>query len=439
MNRQLSEYGYIYTRGRYAAIILFLAMVVFSGGWLLQLKLPYMLIVFMTAICCFPAVLRTHFYNLYQEKRFRDADGYLHQMIYSFQRLPKINIALSDTYKIVEGRMKERVGEAMDELQFGVGERIYSDALKHIEAYYSCERIATIHRFMIQVEENGGRYHNSMRVFLEDVDRWEKRIYQLQKEMKGIKRDISIGILISIFLSSASMLISWILKYTSEMSISIEEDILYQIVSTVFFVSSIVFYTYIQVHYRKNWLQESRVERQILYDLKILKRDQNGCRTRLGIRGRTARKRLEEDLYLGFSEWLRNIALNLQEKPLQEAVKESYERCPIVMKDSLENFICAIELDPSDVTPYYTFLEEFRAPDISASVRTLYGLSELDHTNMDEEINKIISRNYEMQDRHEAIRGRDYLSVMKFSEYIPVFFVSLKMGLDMILLISCYL
>ena len=109
------------------------------------------------------------------------------------------------------------------------------------------------------------------------------------------------------------------------------------------------------------------------------------------------------------------------------------------MKESLENFINAIELDPSDVTPYYNFLGEFQVPDISASVRTLYGLSELDHTNMDEEINKMIARNYEMQDRHETLKGTDYLSMMKFSEYIPVFFVSLKMGLDMILLISNYL
>ncbi|MDD3240440.1 MAG: hypothetical protein PHW47_10260 [Lachnospira sp.] len=439
VKRQLSEYGHIYTRGRYVVSMVFLAIVILSGGMLLQLKMECTLVVFVTALCCFPEILRTHFYNMFQEKRYRDVDGYLHQMIYSFQRLPKISIALRDTHKITDGKMKIQVQEAMDELQYGSGQWVYSDALRHIETHYSCERIGTLHRFMIQVEERGGRYHNSMRVFLEDVDRWGKRIYQLQKEMKCVKRDISIGILISIFLSSASILISWILKYTSGMNISIANEPLYQLISTVFFVISILFYTYTQVHHKRNWLQEARLERQISYDLKVLKKCQKTKRRHQGFRGKAVQKRLEEDLYHGFSEWLRNIALNLQEKPLQEAVKESYGNCPIVMKESLENFINAIELDPSDVTPYYNFLGEFQVPDISASVRTLYGLSELDHTNMDEEINKMIARNYEMQDRHETLKGTDYLSMMKFSEYIPVFFVSLKMGLDMILLISNYL
>lgn len=85
--------------------------------------------------------------------RFADVDVYLHQMTYSFIRNPKVNIALQDAYAISSGRLKRCLSRAIEELQYGMGERVYEDALKIVEEEYDCSRIRTLHKFLVSVEE----------------------------------------------------------------------------------------------------------------------------------------------------------------------------------------------------------------------------------------------------------------------------------------------
>ena len=40
------------------------------------------------------------------------------------------------------------------------------------------------------------------------------------------------------------------------------------------------------------------------------------------------------------------------------AIEDTYDTAPVIMKESLEQFIYAIEENPSDVTPYYSFLNQ---------------------------------------------------------------------------------
>ncbi len=65
--------------------------------------------------------------------------------------------------------------------------------------------------------------------------------------------------------------------------------------------------------------------------------------------------RLQEDIYIAFSEWLRDVVINLAEEPLHAAIVETYDSCPAVIKPSLGRFIYALEESPTDVRPYYNF------------------------------------------------------------------------------------
>ena len=58
---------------------------------------------------------------------------------------------------------------------------------------------------------------------------------------------------------------------------------------------------------------------------------------------------------------------------------------------------------------------------------------------MSEVISGLISRKYELVDKHEAQRNQNNISMLKFAEYIPLFIVSVKIGIDMMLVISNYL
>ncbi|MDO5403347.1 MAG: hypothetical protein Q4F11_07895 [Eubacteriales bacterium] len=431
---QINSYGYVYSMKRYILSVMFLFMLVIMGSILFRLRIYCIIVIMIVGILCLPSVIRAQYYVRFQQRRFMDVDVYIHQMAYSFQKTPKISMALEDTYKISDGRLHEIVGRAIDELKYGVSQWVYRDALSIIEEEYGCERIMALHGLMVNVECSGGIYKNYVDVLLSDIDRWVRRVYQSQEEIRKVKRDITIGIVISVLLASTSVFIGWVLKNTSAMSIDISKEMLYQLTSAGFLILSMVFYCYTQIHYKSDWLTFTRTDKQIEYDLKIYM----GRRKR-GVLYKSAAKRIKEDLYGGFSQWLRNVALGLQRRTLQTAIKDSYDSCPCVMKHSLEEFIGALEADPSDVTPYYDFLREFKVPDISASVRTLYGLSEMDCSNIDGAINTLIARNYELQDKYQSLKQTDRLSLMKFSEYIPVFMVSVKMGFDMMLLLTCYL
>jgi hypothetical protein len=152
-----------------------------------------------------------------------------------------------------------------------------------------------------------------------------------------------------------------------------------------------------------------------------------------------ALNRVRRDLYYDFADWLRDVALNLSEESLQMSIEDTYDTCPLLMKKSLEQFIYAIEENPSDVTPYYEFLSEFQVLDISSSVRILYSLTENDDESADKTLQTLILRNYELMEQYETANNKDTISVMQFAEYIPTFFVSVKVAADMLLIISNYL
>ncbi|MBS6329660.1 MAG: hypothetical protein KH425_08955, partial [Prevotella bivia] len=60
------------------------------------------------------------------------------------------------------------------------------------------------------------------------------------------------------------------------------------------------------------------------------------------------------------------------------------------MKEPLEKFIYDIELNPSDIKPYYEFLSEFNVMDIQSAVRMLYSIGDLDKDSMNQTINALV-------------------------------------------------
>ena len=144
------------------------------------------------------------------------------------------------------------------------------------------------------------------------------------------------------------------------------------------------------------------------------------------INKQNSKKRVIANLRNSFSDWLRNVALNLENKPLIAAIEDTYDDCPYIIKLSLDDFIRDIEANPSDIKPYYEFLSE-------------YSVSELDEKGIDETISTLIQRNNELINKQTELDYKDRISVLKFMEYIPVFFMALKMSVDMMLIISIYL
>lgn len=455
-------------------IFLFLLIII---GSLYKLEVFWIsLILIMGSLCILPFAKYYYQQNL-EKKKFNDVDVYLHQMAYSFQRSPKINIALEDTAKVLNGNMKRTVEKAIYMLECGKSKAVYQEALEIIEKEYKCPRIKTLHKFLISIEERGGSYNNSIEVLLTDYDRWVRRVYKYQHDIARVKKNSLIGVILSGGIATASILISSILKNSAQMELTIVTDVLYQIITTTFVVMNILYILVIQVQCNKDWLANERTEDNILKDYKMVFESKSrsvqsfekivavlgtgafAVMLMLGnfiaafilltltlylafvprINKRNAFSRLKEDVYPAFSEWMRDVVISLHQEPLQSAIESTYDDCPAVMKKSLGKFIYDLSMDPLDVRPFYSFMKEFGILDISSTVKTLYSVTEMEPENMDRMLNALIRRNYEIVDKHEEIKNEDSLSLLKFSEYIPMIFVSLKLGVDMMLIISNYL
>lgn len=450
---------------------------VFGACMLYRVNYALSALVMIIAVLMVPGLVREYFKERYDAARFSDVDIYLHQISYSFIRTPKINLALKDVYEISSGGLKECIGRAMEELQYGMGDRVYNDALKIIEEEYGCARIRTLHKFIISVEEKGGRYAGAMDVLLEDFDRWVNNVYRYQEEIRKIKRDISVGIIISMVLAMLTTIMCNMLNMFSDRAVSITDSAAYQCAAVLFVILCMMFFAYTRKHYRFDWIGRGRTDKQIMYDYNtVFKSDVWKLTIKLlpvwlvliivtavlfifnmklpavcalaitivlvctpFLQKRGAGRRVKNDVYLGFTEWLRELAVNLENKPLLSAVEDTYDCCPVIMKEPLEKFICDIENNPSDVMPYYGFLKEFGVIDIQAAVRMLYSIGELEQDSMSATINAIVRRNYELSDKAELTRYMDSTSMMRFSEYVPTFFVAFKMAVDMMLVVTMYL
>lgn len=482
LTREINGYGFTYSLKRYLITIFITLVSIITLGFIFKLWLPFLAVVAVMALLCIPFIVRAQFLFLYKQKQFSDIDVYLHQMIASFQKSPKIITALEDTYSIAEGEIKTAVGKALEILNKGESITMYEDAFAVIEQAYPCERICSLHKFLLSVEKNGGKFRTSLNVLLEDIDRYIKRVYKHQEDIKLFKRDISIGIVLAVCMGASTVLISSIFGANSSMQLDMDitGDIVYQLASLVFFICCIGYFLYVQLHYKCEWVTYSRTDKQILKDYKmvfetstsklrmssipiiavfiaaavILLLFKNIVCTILAaalaviavwilfipdLDKKAAKERLTEDLYNAFSEWLRDVAINLQAAPLQVAIRETYDTCPVIMKSSLENFIRQITEDPADVEPYYAFLKEFNVMDISATVRMLYSFTEIKDSEADETINTLIDRNYSILDKHDEMKEKTKASIRGFAYYIPMMFSMFKLGVDMLLMLTTFL
>lgn len=473
----ISEYGYSFSLRKYIVSIIGVTGCIILVGLIFKLKLKYILCIIICSLLILPLLIRKKYHNNHRMKEFSDVDIYLHQMVYSFIRTPKIHTALSDTYAIADGHLKALLKEALDELEYGMGDNVYYEALEIIEKNYNCSRVRTLHHFLINIETKGGRYKNALQVLLKDFDRWVKNIYQYEYELKIIKRDTTAGIFISIGLSLITMLMCSILNKYNTGSVSITNNYIFQLSSTVFLLLCIFFYAYTQTNYGSSLLNDSDKEEQSVRNYKLAYKTSISSvilhvlpliiiliailifmiikekylitayilLAVLAILSypffnkRRAKKQVINNLRSCFSDWLRNVAINLENKPLIASIEDTYDDCPYLIRLSLDNFIRDIEADPSDIKPYYEFLSEYKQTDIMATIRTLYSVSELDEKGIDETISTLIQRNNDLINKQTELSYKDKESILKFMEYIPVFFMAMKMSIDMMLIITLYL
>lgn len=470
LKREIEGYGFKFSFKSYLKMLLIMFVLVISTCLLYQLEIVFVIYLILLCVYMIPGLFRSQYRYLYEQKRFHDVILYLEQMINSISKDPKIILALKDTEKILDGRIKEIVKEMIKHIEQGYSDHnVYEEAFLLLENEYDCNRITSLHNFLLKIENEGGFYHNSIRVIREDIQAWTERTFLFQKERKAAKRDFNISLVSSFFMSVMVLVINHFIEITNRIE--------YQLGATIYMSSCIICFNLIQKKFNGSWLansipdyvveknyriavyfnpKSSRRKFLLLYVALILITGLFLCYKFFlfsfvsgmilillyihpTIKKSDAVNRTKTYITTGFPEWIRDVALNLQFHTVQISIEKTLETAPKVLQEPIRQLIDEMEEEPSGLDPYYNFLKEFKMLEINSVMKMLYSMTETGYEETDQNINAIISRNYKLIDKSEKIRNKISLESFALTSYIPLFFGVIKICIDIILVITIYM
>ena len=368
--------------------------------------------------------------------KFHDVVLYMEQMIYSFKKQPKIRLALSDAQKVSSNRMKEIIEEVIVNIDSKMTDKIYEESLEIIQKEYGCKRLRSLHEFIIKIEKHGGEYESYIDILLEDIKEWGNRVSLFIKNVDRVKRNV----LISIF---STLITCGFMAYLVPQEYQYTSHPVYQICSTIMILLMLA--AYLMIHKKMNidWIKE----KQMLPDNLIVKyyvlaekgyENYNSLSLMERMSYKKAKRTLENEIKKVFPDWIRDVAINLQDETVQSAIENSYEKLAFVLKRPVRKLLVDFEKYPVGIEPYDNFLKEFDLDDIKSSVKMFYSINELGKEESGKQINSIIDRNNKMTRQAEEMKNNDQIGASTMFSAVPMGVGIMKIMVDMILMIVVF-
>lgn len=473
LTKEIHGYGFEYRMSDFLKVaVLCLAGLIIAGVIYKLNFFPNILILIAVAIALLPGIISEQFKFVYEQQRFADATDYMEQMIYAFIKKPKIIQALSDTKEMCDGRMAECVGKAITYIQRGVFKKnLYQEAFDIIEKEYGCERMSALHKFLAKVETQGGGYKESITVLLNDIHSWTERVYTFQSDRKNIKTKILLVILMSLLICGA-------MTYSVPPNFAITTDPVYQWSTTIALICFMVVYAQVQSKLNSSWLgnpDEDYIGFFNAYKRVLTKSEAELRKKSLPLAGagvlvalygyfglhsipiaimgaamvivlltqpkrsmRVARKTVTRAISKEFPGWLRDLSLQLQKENVQNAIVNSIPEAPIVLVPGLKQLQHDLDEDPVTIRPYANFLKDFDLPDVQSAMKMLYSLNAIGKDEVVAQMNGLIIRNQAMLDSAERLKDEDATALSGMLVAVPMAIVTIKMMVDMVLLILSF-
>ncbi len=464
--------------GKFKEFYIFLP-VIFAGGilsYLYRLKWPCLIVMAAAFAMALPVWERGRRIRKEQQQRFTDANIYMEQMLYSFRKNNKILSALTDVERLfAAGQMKDCMKKALSYMKDTYGEgQITEKALSFIESDYPAQRIGYVHQLMLKTERLGGDCEASVRILLKDRDVWEKETVSYQKRCQFQKRNITAAILLSCLLC----LLTPILCQGALKEVNVTDSLLYQASTLFMLLLSLGLYLVTEKYFTRDWLagkkyQDSKISldryyKVVNYDFSKEKK-KSLCmavpalvllavflftghwflvaglfpvclllafsyKVDYGL----AKKAVIHEIRKAFPDWLMEVSLLLQTENVQNSIRKSREFAPDILRPQLNDLVENLEAMPESNIPYSRFLQEFAIPEAASAMGMLYSLSDGSGSDADVQMEEILSRNARWMGESEALSNSDKVAKMYLLFLIPALFGSLKMVLDMTLILFAF-
>lgn len=476
----INGYGYDYSIKTVIVSYVVAIVAAVATGLLYKLNIFQMIILGLIAIIATPFLIANSFKSTYQQKRFSEVSSYIEKMLYYFKSSKKIIIALEDMQRLFPtGEMREAIDDAIDHIRTAVSnEDITAEALEMISNKYPCERIRTMHGFLLSVESKGGESDTAIDLLLKDKELWESRVKDTQKRKAAVKTNILISVVLTMLLCVAIIYLPTMVAG----NLNLPDISQYGLVSW----SAVALLCILLVLYVKadgklcvDWLDEDdawdeeKAEKE--YDKIVEYNPAAGMRESLmwalgaliltvilllfirnflvAILGcilvifmlnqhtigyNLAKKNVTKAIEKAFPTWLMSVSLYLQNENVRVSIRKSYHNAPAILKPALADFLEAIDENPDSEVPYNTFLKDFELPEVSDSMSTLYSLACGAGGNAETEFKNIINRIMKMTDRAEEIKNDDKVAVMGLYITAPSLVGAVKLIIDMTALLFAF-
>ena len=399
-----------------------------------KLELPIVIAIGVITTLLMPMLYKEEKKKSYYKKKFEDLRSYMEQMCYSFKKSGKIRPSLIDAQKISDGEMKEIIEEVIVNIDSKMNEDIYEQALKILEEEYYCKRLISLHEFIIKIEKQGGEFEEYINIILSDIKEWSDRTELFRRDIDRIRRNVLISI-------GTTLLTCGFMAYLIPKEYSFTGNIVYQISSMIIILIMLVIYIFVYKKLNIDWLkEESFLNPEMVdkyYDL-IMKSQNEKIKFMDKLSINKVKKRMRREISKVFPDWLRQVALNLQQQTVQSSIENSYDDAPYILKRPIRHLLIDFEEYPIGIEPYDNFLQELDMPEIQSSLKMFYCINELSKEETYKQTNAIIDRNNKMLKQAEEMKNKDRIGLAGTLSAGPMMVGVVKIIIDMVLMILVF-
>ena len=399
-----------------------------------KLELPIVIAIGVITTLLMPMLYKEEKKKSYYKKKFEDLISYMEQMCYSFKKSGKIRPSLIDAQKISDGEMKEIIEEVIVNIDSKMNEDIYEQALKILEEEDYCKRLISLHEFIIKIEKQGGEFEEYINIILSDIKEWSDRTELFRRDIDRIRRNVLISI-------GATLLTCGFMAYLIPKEYSFTGNIVYQISSMIIILIMLVIYIFVYKKLNIDWLkEESFLNPEMVdkyYDL-IMKSQNEKIKFMDKLSINKVKKRMRREISKVFPDWLRQVALNLQQQTVQSSIENSYDDAPYILKRPIRHLLIDFEEYPIGIEPYDNFLQELDMPEIQSSLKMFYCINELSKEETYKQTNAIIDRNNKMLKQAEEMKNKDRIGLAGTLSAGPMMVGVVKIIIDMVLMILVF-
>lgn len=372
-------------------LILFPVLGVIAGLFF-SLKWYYLLIIAITYFMMGIQIQKNHHLQSTELTHFRQINSYMSQISQSFVRTKNILSSLQETADTFpSGDMQMLIFEVVDILLLEGGDIRAAEkkALSHLEAKYSCEKLSTLHEFMLLAESQGGDCKKEF-VLLEKMRQaWEAAVLKFHQNRKDTRN-------ISTFLYGIMLMVCIFILHAFPNELRIVDLEFIQFTNCILVILLIVFFTIMDKQIQGTLFRKSK--------------------------NMTQKKEIEA----AFPKWLFDLMLLIQRESVESAILHSIPSAPPVLQPELTTMSQLLLEHPGDIHVFTSFLDEYQLPQVEMNMRKLYAIS-VGADQQEESISFMIESNMDSLMKAEEKSYELSGDLSSLFQFLPILVVSIGM------------